>query len=111
MRPQCVLQFLVLARAMEEADESEVPREIPIFGGDLNQHIIVHTAGTDDEGKKIIHCARQLGRESQVAVGCMKTLLQDQLEIVRSRGNSSAASFRTTMLRHLSRDASLPHLA
>jgi len=54
--------------------EAKLPgRLVPVFGGDLNQHIITHHGSATE-----IHCAATgtLPVERQLAVGCMRHLLE-----------------------------------
>lgn len=72
--PQAVAEALVLNHMMEH--EARIERRIPVFGGDLNQHIVVHYADS-----KTLHVAKSTNAEGgqRIAVGCMRQLLSSGL--------------------------------
>ena len=65
---------LLALNYMLEHDAGQRGRKLPVFGGDLNQHLIAHHGSPTE-----IHCAAtrdgsQANR--QIAVSCMRHLLQ-----------------------------------
>ena len=63
-------EALVLKQMLKVEAGSE--RSVPVFGGDLNQHLVVHHAG-----QKVLHVAHSANSEEgkRIAVGCMRHLL------------------------------------
>lgn len=72
--PQAVAQALVLNHMMEF--DAGIKRRVPVFAGDLNEHMIVHYAD-----KKTLHVATSSEAEGgkRIAVGCMRQLLSTAL--------------------------------
>lgn len=70
--PQAVLEALALNYM---ADRSDGRYFIPVFGGDFNEHLVVHAAPT--QGDFILHAAKQENPgDAALAVRYMKYLLQ-----------------------------------
>lgn len=91
LRPQLIVQILLFRRARELAG---LPADqIPAFGGDCNQHLLVHYA-QNTLGQTVLHAAKELikidkSNETEchsIAVFCMQKLIKTQLELQGSRG-------------------------
>lgn len=73
--PQAVAEAIVVNHMIQT--EAGVDKNVPVFAGDLNTHIIVHYVD-----KKMIHVAKSSSEaedDKRIAVGCMRELLSKGL--------------------------------
>ena len=74
MWPQAVAEAVVLNHMIKA--EACVEKSVPVFAGDLNEHIIVHHAD-----RQTLHVAHSSSAQDgkRIAVGCMRQLLSNGL--------------------------------
>ena len=86
--PQAVLEALALNHM---ANRSDGRYFIPVFGGDFNEHLVVHAAPTQDDF--VLHAATQSEpTQADLAVRYMRYLLEKSKEAVMAglQGNKQS---------------------